>query len=123
MVATGKDRVPFIPPWPGRNQFSGQLLHVAEYRNPAPFVGQRTLVVGAGSSAIDIALDLAEGGAAEVAMAVRTPPHLVRRSVGGLPADLVGGYWRARQDRRRSAPGSGRRSAEPAIWALEASSA
>ena len=90
VVATGKDRTPEIPDWPGRDEFGGELLHVAQYRNPAPFRGRRALVVGCGSSAVDVCLDLVEGGARSVAMAVRTPPHLVRRSMGGVPADLIG---------------------------------
>lgn len=89
VVATGKDRTPVVPDWPGRADFAGRLMHAARYRNAREFAGRRVLVVGAGSSALDICLDLVAGGAAEVSLAVRTPPHLVRRSVGGLPADLL----------------------------------
>jgi putative flavoprotein involved in K+ transport len=89
VVATGKDRVPLVPDWPGADAFAGRVLHAAYYRNAAPFEGRRVVVVGAGSSALDIVLDLMEGGAASVSLAVRTPPHLVRRSVGGVPADLI----------------------------------
>ena len=87
VVATGKDHVPEIPDWEG--EFGGELVHVAGYRTPAPFAGRRVLVVGAGSSAVDVCLDLVEGGARTVHMAVRTPPHLMRRSVAGVPADLT----------------------------------
>ena len=48
--------------------------------NGAPFAGQRVLVVGAGNSGAEIATDVADSGAASVAIAVRTP----RRSCRGI---------------------------------------
>lgn len=90
VVATGKHDTAVIPPWPGREAFAGELLHAAEYRNAAPYRGRRALVVGAGNSAMDIALDLAEGGAAGVCVSLRRPPHLMPREVFGLPHDLFG---------------------------------
>ena len=89
VVATGKDGAPRIPPWPGRERFAGEIVHSGAYRNARPFAGRRVLVVGAGSSAFDICIDLVEGGASSVALSLRTPPHLTRRAVGGLPTDLV----------------------------------
>jgi cation diffusion facilitator CzcD-associated flavoprotein CzcO len=65
-------------------------VHSAAYRDPAPYVGSRVLVVGAGNSGAEIAVDLAEGGAAEVFLAVRTPPHIVRRDTLGFPSQLLG---------------------------------
>ena len=48
------------------------------------------LVVGSGSSGMEIAHDLATGGAAKVWLAVRTPPNILLRSLpGGLPGDLI----------------------------------
>jgi cation diffusion facilitator CzcD-associated flavoprotein CzcO len=89
VVATGKDGAPHVPPWPGRDRFGGPIVHSGDYRNARPFAGRRALVVGAGSSALDICIDLVEGGAASVALSIRTPPHLTRRAVGGFPSDLV----------------------------------
>ena len=89
VVATGKDGAPRIPPWPGRDRFGGAVVHSGAYRNAQPFAGRRVVVVGAGSSALDICIDLVEGGAASVALSIRTPPHLTRRAVGGFPSDLV----------------------------------
>jgi cation diffusion facilitator CzcD-associated flavoprotein CzcO len=48
------------------------------------------LVVGPGSSGMEIAHELAEGGAAKVWLAIRTPPNiLLRRGPGGVPGDLI----------------------------------
>jgi hypothetical protein len=63
IVATGYTRAPVIPDWPGREGFGGRVLHSGEYRNAEPFRGLQVLVVGAGNSGSDIALDLAAGGA------------------------------------------------------------
>jgi putative flavoprotein involved in K+ transport len=88
VVATGHSNEPCLPPWPGT--FGGELVHSAAYRNPGPYVGKRVLVVGAGNSGAEIAVDLADGGATEVFLAVRTPPHIVRRDTLGFPSQVLG---------------------------------
>ncbi len=90
VLATGYNRMPHVPEWPGRETFGGQLLHSSEYRNPEPFAGRSVLVVGAGNSGAEIATDLAEGGAAQVLLSVRTPPNVVPRAVLGLPSQTMG---------------------------------
>jgi cation diffusion facilitator CzcD-associated flavoprotein CzcO len=86
VVATGVYREPVVPPWPGT--FDGELLHAAQYRSPAPFVGRRVVVVGAGSTGMEIAHEVARAGAAEVHLAVRTPPNVLLRETAGVPGDL-----------------------------------
>jgi putative flavoprotein involved in K+ transport len=90
VVATGYNGVPFVPDWPGRETFTGELVHSSEYRNPAPFRGKHVLVVGAGNSGAEIAHDVADGGAASAMLSVRTPPQIVRRATAGIPAQLLG---------------------------------
>lgn len=90
VVATGYEHQPLIPDWSGRDSFGGLLLHSSDYRNPDTFVGRSVLVVGAGCSGMEIAQDLAEGGAAKVRLAVRTPPNIVsRQGPGAFPGDLI----------------------------------
>ena len=88
VLATGKYRTPVVPPWPGLGQFIGEVVHSGNFRNAWPFAGRDVLVVGAGNSAADIAVQLAEDGAGKVWLAVRTPPHLVRRAIGPVPSDI-----------------------------------
>ncbi|GGZ50224.1 monooxygenase [Streptomyces subrutilus] len=90
VVATGFNHTPALPAWPGRDGYTGELLHAAGYRNPAPYAGRDVLVVGVGNTGAEIAVDLAEGGAARVRLAVRTAPHIVRRSTAGWPAQRTG---------------------------------
>jgi cation diffusion facilitator CzcD-associated flavoprotein CzcO len=90
ILATGLDQTPVVPDWPGRETFQGELLHSSEYRNARAFDGRHVLVVGPGSSGMEIAHELAEGGAATVWLAVRTPPNiLLRQGPGPVPGDLI----------------------------------
>lgn len=90
VVATGANRVPNFPEWPGRKSFTGTFLHCAGYRNGEEFRGLDVLVVGSGNSGAEIAVDLVESGAKRVWIAVRTPPNIQRRSVLGLPTQVIG---------------------------------
>jgi putative flavoprotein involved in K+ transport len=90
VVATGFNHAPLVPGVPGRETFTGAQVHSAEYRNPGPYRGKDVLVVGTGNSGAEIAVDLVEGGASRVGISVRTPPNILRRDVGGLPAQVVG---------------------------------
>ncbi len=89
VVATGLSRTPHLPDWPGRETFTGTLVHSKDYREPSAYRDRRVLVVGAGNSAAEIAVEVAEV-AAEVQIAVRTPPNIVRRDTLGVPTQFVG---------------------------------
>jgi putative flavoprotein involved in K+ transport len=88
VVATGYSNVPYLPEWPGT--FTGEIVHSADYRNAGPYAGRRVLVVGAGNSGAELAVDVADGGAAEVSLAVRSPPSIVRRDTLGVPSQVLG---------------------------------
>jgi putative flavoprotein involved in K+ transport len=90
VIATGFNRDPLLPDWPGRESFTGALVHSADYRNPQPYRGKNVLVIGTGNSGAEIAVDLAEGGARDVTISVRTPPNILRRDLGGLPTQAIG---------------------------------
>ncbi|MFI1399353.1 flavin-containing monooxygenase [Streptomyces sp. NPDC020681] len=90
VVATGYNHTPRLPEWPGSDAYTGELLHAGEYRNAAPYRGKDVLVVGVGNTGAEIAVDLVEGGASRVRIAVRTIPHIVRRSTAGWPAQRTG---------------------------------
>ncbi|HEY2542074.1 MAG TPA: NAD(P)/FAD-dependent oxidoreductase [Gaiellaceae bacterium] len=90
IVATGYNGAPFVPDWPGRDGFTGELIHSSQYRNPAPYRGRDVLIVGAGNSGAEIATDVADGGATRSRLSVRTPPQIIRRATAGIPAQLLG---------------------------------
>lgn len=89
VVATGYNKIPVDPDWPGRDTFQGEFLLAAKYRNPGPYRGRDVLVVGPGNSGAEIATDLAEGGARKVWLSYRTPPNVISRD-RPVPVPLLG---------------------------------
>ncbi|MDA0564376.1 NAD(P)-binding domain-containing protein [Streptomonospora sp. S1-112] len=71
VAATGGFSRPHRPALPGLDGFTGTVLHAADYRRPAPFAGQRVVVVGGGNSGVQIAAELA--AVARVSLATRAP--------------------------------------------------
>lgn len=87
VVTTGLNRYPFRPHLPDEEDFTGQLLHSADYRNPDAFAGQRVAVVGMGNSGAEIALDLSEAGLPTF-LSVRGPVNIIPREVLGRPVQV-----------------------------------
>jgi cation diffusion facilitator CzcD-associated flavoprotein CzcO len=91
VVATGYENEPALPDWSRSEGFAGRLLHAREYKNPKPFRDATVLVVGPGCTGMEIAYDLADGGARKVWLSARTPPNiLTRQGPGGLPGEFIG---------------------------------
>jgi cation diffusion facilitator CzcD-associated flavoprotein CzcO len=70
--ATGTWTRPFWPHYPGQRDFAGRQLHTADYRGPAEFAGKRVVVVGGGTSALQLLTEIAE--VAETSWVTRRPP-------------------------------------------------
>ena len=60
IVASGHLWDPCVPDYPG--DFAGRVLHSGRYRNTGDLEGERVLVVGAGNSGCDLAVDAAQAG-------------------------------------------------------------
>ncbi|XP_059486507.1 senecionine N-oxygenase-like [Neocloeon triangulifer] len=60
MVCNGHHSDPEIPEVEGIEKFGGHVMHSHDYRESTPFKGQRVLVVGAGPSGLDIALEVSK---------------------------------------------------------------
>jgi cation diffusion facilitator CzcD-associated flavoprotein CzcO len=86
VLANGTLAEPSIPSFPGR--FDGELIHSSQYRSATVFAGKRVLIVGAGNSGCDIAVD-AVHHAASVDLAVRRGYYFVPRYLFGRPADTL----------------------------------
>lgn len=81
IVATGAFNEPYLPELRGQDEFEGEVLHSASYREPETFRGKRVVVVGAGNSAIQIAVELTS--VADVSLATRGPiPFRPQRLLG-----------------------------------------
>jgi hypothetical protein len=88
IIANGHNREPRMPDIPGT--FTGPLLHACHYTSPTEPVaisGKRVLVIGAGNSGCDIAVE-ASHHAAATAHSTRRGYFFVPRFILGRPADL-----------------------------------
>ncbi len=84
VLATGYNRSPFCPTWPGQDTFAGTVLHSRDYRTGATFRGQTVLVVGMGNTGAELALDLHEQGAQPL-ISVRGAVNIVKPEFKGRP--------------------------------------
>jgi len=96
VVANGHHWDPLWPEIPGR--FDGTLLHAKQYKTPDVLAGQRTLVIGAGNSGCDIAVESAQNAEATF-LSLRRGYHFLPKFLLGSPIDS-GGEWL----RRRGCP-------------------
>ena len=87
VAASGSFSNPYRPSFPGEGTFTGELSHVADYRKPAPYAGQRVVVVGAGDSAAQVANELAP--VATVTIATRHPLRFIPQRLGDQDVH----YW------------------------------
>lgn len=88
LIANGTLHTPNRPTLSG--DFSGELIHSAQYRNPEIFKGKRVLLVGCGNSGADIAVD-AVHQAARVDISLRRGYYFLPKFVKGKPIDTLGG--------------------------------
>jgi putative flavoprotein involved in K+ transport len=90
IVATGSFHTPHIPSHARELNQDIFQMHSVDYQNPSDVPVQKVVVVGAGNSGAEIAIDLAKAG---------RKVWLAGRDVGRIPADklgkLLGGkpYW------------------------------
>jgi cation diffusion facilitator CzcD-associated flavoprotein CzcO len=89
VIATGHERVPVIPPWPGRDGFTGELLHVARLGRIERFRDRRVMVVGAGNSGTDALNHLVRIETKDLWVTVRNGPTILPTRVMGIPLQLL----------------------------------
>ncbi|TQF00901.1 MAG: NAD(P)/FAD-dependent oxidoreductase [Spiribacter salinus] len=88
LIANGTLSTPNMPEFDG--DFSGELLHSSQYRHPRQFDGKRVLIIGAGNSGCDIAVDAIHHGVS-CDLSMRRGYHFVPKYIFGKPADTLGG--------------------------------
>ncbi|MEM7440033.1 MAG: NAD(P)-binding domain-containing protein [Pseudomonadota bacterium] len=88
MIANGTLSTPNMPAFDG--DFSGEMIHSCDYQNAQQFSGKRVLIIGAGNSGCDIAVD-AVHHAASCDLSMRRGYYFVPKYVFGKPADTMGG--------------------------------
>ncbi len=88
MVANGHHWAPKFPEYPGR--FTGIYMHSHDFKGiDDSWRGQSVLVIGAGNSACDIAVESARL-AGQVCLSMRSPQWFVPKFMLGKPSDVTG---------------------------------
>lgn len=88
IIANGTLAHPNIPTFKGN--FTGEMFHSKDYKSSDVFAGKKVLIIGAGNSGCDIAVD-AIHRAKRTAISMRRGYHFVPKYVFGKPADTLGG--------------------------------
>ena len=86
ILANGTLAEPNVPTFQG--EFTGELMHTSAYKSATQLAGKKVLIVGAGNSGCDIAVD-AVHHAASVDMSVRRGYYFVPRYLFGKPSDTL----------------------------------
>lgn len=84
LVANGHHSVPNHPEF--KDMFKGEYMHSHDFKNNNGFEGKRVLVIGAGNSGCDCAVEISRV-ADHVAMSLRTAQYIVPKFFLGKPAD------------------------------------
>ncbi len=79
--STGTWDSPHWPYYPGRDSFAGRHVHTRDLRDESALAGLRVVVVGAGTSAVQLLLRL-QGVAASTTWVTRRPPQWTEQSFG-----------------------------------------
>ena len=87
MVANGHHWAPNMPDYPG--QFDGRLMHSHQFKRlDGSFRDQRVLVIGAGNSACDVAVETSRVSG-KTCLSVRSGQWFFPKFIMGLPGDLL----------------------------------
>lgn len=84
VIANGHHRTANMPSWNGH--FSGEVIHAEAYKNAEILKGRRVLLIGAGNSGCDIAVEAAQH-ASSAALSMRRGYHVFPKYVFGAPID------------------------------------
>jgi cyclohexanone monooxygenase len=77
VMASGPLSTPNIPPFPGREDFKGEVYHTGQWpHHPVEFKGKRVAMIGTGSSGVQAGPMIAED-AAHLYVLQRTPGHSI----------------------------------------------
>jgi cation diffusion facilitator CzcD-associated flavoprotein CzcO len=84
ILATGRDALPAIPPWPGLDSFTGRVVHAADFGEARGYAGKSILVVGGGNSGFDVLNHLSRVKTGPVWLSLRRGPSLLPKRLGGI---------------------------------------
>ncbi|MDW8419977.1 MAG: NAD(P)-binding domain-containing protein [Chitinophagales bacterium] len=86
IVANGHHWNPRYPDYPGK--FEGEFIHSHYFKNNKPYTGKRAMVIGAGNSGCDAAVEICRV-AKKTYISMRRGYHFIPKFVFGQPADVI----------------------------------
>jgi len=92
VVANGHNWYPKMPHYPGLDAFTGEILHSAQYKGPEVLRNRTVLIVGAGNTGCDLAVEAANN-ADQVWHSTRRGYWYAPKYVLGRPSDQVADFW------------------------------
>lgn len=84
IIATGRDRQPFVPDWKGMTDFAGRIIHSADFGDARDYAGTKVLVVGAGNSGFDALNHMAGVNTAAIWLSARGGPAILPKRIGQI---------------------------------------
>jgi cation diffusion facilitator CzcD-associated flavoprotein CzcO len=84
IVATGRDRFPWMPQWKGAEGFTGRIVHSYHFGRAKDYVGRKVLVIGSGNSGFDVLNHLSRVETGDVWLAMRGGPSLLPKRYMGV---------------------------------------
>jgi cation diffusion facilitator CzcD-associated flavoprotein CzcO len=88
VVGNGHNWNPKTPDYAGRAEFRGEVIHSADYKGPDVLRGRRVLVVGAGNTGCDVAVEAGQN-AAHTWHSTRRGYYYNPKYMTGRPSDQV----------------------------------
>ena len=85
VIATGREKYPHLPDWPGRDSFNGEILHAADLGDIKRYAGRDILVIGAGNSGTDVLNHLSRVSTGKVWVSLRNGPTIMPTRLFGFP--------------------------------------
>ncbi|TCD68951.1 hypothetical protein EIP91_009341 [Steccherinum ochraceum] len=82
---------PYFPTIPGQDQFKGQTLHSMEHKSAKDHLGKKVVIIGACTSAHDIASEYADFGV-DVTIYQRSSTYIMTNKEG-MPRLMKPNYW------------------------------
>jgi cation diffusion facilitator CzcD-associated flavoprotein CzcO len=89
IVATGRDRLAFMPDWPGHEGFTGRLLHASVFGEAAAYAGRSVLVAGAGNSGFDLLNHLSRVKTGPIWLSARHGPAILPKRIANVAVHKI----------------------------------
>lgn len=94
IIATGSDRDPVVPAWPGREFYRGEIIHAGQFRHARDYAGKSVLLVGPGNSGMDIGNHLVKEAIKPSWLSVRGGTWVAPKYLLGIPLQPLAVYGR-----------------------------